>query len=518
MKRQSLLLFGWLLLASPAAVQAQFNYTVTNQTITITGYTGTSSVVDIPSTINGLPVISIGIGAFDGSSLISVTIPNAVTSLGVRAFFECYSLTNVTIGSGVTSIGDSAFSGCYSLTNITLGSGVTSIGDYAFSGCTSLTNIMVDPLNPAFSSVAGVLFNQSQTTLLQYPAGKVGGYTIPNSITTIADSAFAFCSGLTSITIPNRVTSIGDSVFSGCGLTSITIPNSVTNIGDDAFGGCTSLTRVTIPNSVTSIGDFAFFYCTSLTNVTIGNNVTSIGDRAFYYCSSLTAINVETNNPVYSSMSGVLFDKSQTTLIEYPADNVATTYAIPNTVTSIGDLAFFHCTSLTNVIITNSVTNIGDFAFFYCTSLTNVTIPNSVSSIGDGAFDGCNSLTSLYFQGNAPSLGGVYVFYDDNSPTIYYLPGTTGWGSTFDGMPTALWALPYPLILTSTPNFGAPTNQFGFTVSWATNLSVVIEASPDLGNPKWSPVTTNALNGGTFQFTDPQWTNYPARFYRIRSP
>ncbi len=149
--------------------------------------------------------------------------------------------------------------------------------------------------------------------------------------------------------------------------------------------------------------------------------------------------------------------------------------------------------------------------------MTGITIPDSLTSIGESAFQGCNGLTSVYFQGNAPSVGGTYLFDGDNA-TIYYLPGTVGWGSTFAGRPTALWTLPYPLILTSNPSFGVQTNQFGFTVSWATNLSVVIEASPDLGNPKWSPVTTNALSGGTFQFTDPQWKNYPARFYRIRSP
>jgi len=140
-----------------------------------------------------------------------------------------------------------------------------------------------------------------------------------------------------------------------------------------------------------------------------------------------------------------------------------------------------------------------------------------VTSIGDYAFDGYTSLTSLYFQGNAPSVIGYAVFSGDNV-TLYYLPGTTGWGSAFAFRPTALWTLPYPLILTSNPSFGVRTNQFGFTVSWATNLNVVVEAATDLKNPKWSPVTTNALNGGTFQFTDPQWKNYPARFYRIRSP
>jgi len=110
------------------------------------------------------------------------------------------------------------------------------------------------------------------------------------------------------------------------------------------------------------------------------------------------------------------------------------------------------------------------------------------------------------------------VFYNDNNATVYYLPGTAGWGATFGGRPTALWFLPNPLILNFGPGFGVQTNRFGFIISWATNSSVVVEASTDLGNPVWSPVATNTLTGGASYFSDPQWTNYPARFYRLRSP
>jgi hypothetical protein len=109
------------------------------------------------------------------------------------------------------------------------------------------------------------------------------------------------------------------------------------------------------------------------------------------------------------------------------------------------------------------------------------------------------------------------VFQFDPGATAYFLPGTTGWGPTFGGIPTALWILPYPLILTSNLGFGVQSNPFGFTVSWATNLSVVVEAAIDLGNPIWSPVATNTLSNGTFYFTDPRWTKYPSRFYRVRS-
>ena len=340
----------------------------------------------------------------------------------------------------------------------------------------------MDAPNPIYSSVDGVLFDKSQTTLVEYPCGlDDGSYTIPNSVTGIGDSAFSGCYSLTNVTIGTNVTSIGDSAFYGCSsLTSVTIGNSVANIGDLAFSGCESLTTVTIGTNVTSIGDSAFYGC-ALTSITIPNSVTNIGNGAFYLCESLTSV------------------------------------TIGNGVTSIGGYAFSYCFSLTSITIPNSVTNIGGGAFSNC-ALTNVTIPDSVTSIGDSAFADCSLLTSVYFAGNAPTLGGTHVFDGDNNMTAYYLPGTTGWGTTFGGCGTALWFLPNPLILIDSPSFGVKANGFGFIISWATNLPVVVEASTSLANPTWYPLATNTLTSGSAYFTDPQWTNYPSRFYRLRSP
>ncbi|HUZ06921.1 MAG TPA: hypothetical protein VMV89_05470, partial [Candidatus Paceibacterota bacterium] len=150
--------------------------------------------------------------------------------------------------------------------------------------------------------------------------------------------------------------------------------------------------------------------------------------------------------------------------------------------------------------------------------------PNSVTNIGNYAFSGCNSLTRVYFTGNAPSpTNDSTVFSGDPSgypdpATVYYLPGTTGWSAIFDGLPTAPWFLPNPQILNHSASFGVQPGGFGFTISWATNVSVVVEAATNLANPVWIPVSTNTLTGGTNYFSDPQWTNYPNRFYRLRSP
>ena len=175
--------------------------------------------------------------------------------------------------------------------------------------------------------------------------------------------------------------------------------------------------------------------------------------------------------------------------------------------------------------IPNSVTSIRTNAFSGCSSLTSVTIPNRVTSIGDGAFYGCGNLTSVYFQGNAPSLGAdVFVDYYVmavggflDPATIYYLPGTTGWAafSTNTGLRVVLWNLQVQI---SGARFGVRTNRFGFTITGPANIPIVVEASTNLADPTWTPLATTTLTSGSAYFSDPQWTNYTRRFYRLRSP
>lgn len=239
---------------------------------------------DITSVVIEPGVTSIGSLAFyKCSNLTSITIPSGLTSIGEMAFFNCSALTSVTIPNGVISIGNFAFGSCTGLKSITIPSSVTSIENNIFQDCTGLKNITVDSSNPSFCSESGVLFNKDKTTLIYWPRGKTGSYTIPDGVTAIGDYAFYYCSGLTSVTIPSSVTSIGESAFQHCtGLTSITIPNSVTSIVNLAFWDCDSLTIVYIPSGVNFVpdesgltGDFISQTATKITyTVDSSNNVT----------------------------------------------------------------------------------------------------------------------------------------------------------------------------------------------------------------------------------------------------
>jgi len=439
-------------------------------------------------------VTSIGDLAFYYSGLANVTVPGSVTNLGLGAFAVCGNLTNVTLQDGVGSIGERAFNYCTNLTSITVRGSVINIGDYAFTHCDNLTSAS---LSSGVVSIGVEAFSWCPN---------LASVTIPGSVTSIGDVAFYY-SGLANVTVPGSVTNLGVGAFAVCSsLTNAIIEDGVTSIGEAGFNFCTNLTSITIPDSITSIGEKAFWFCTALTTLTIPNNVTNIGSYAFSGCASLMNITVNADNVSYSSLDGVLFNEDQTVLIQFPGGRGGS-YTVPGNVTSIGDHAF-------------GSYDPNGYLFSYlpsCANLTSITIPDSVGFIGDSAFSSCLNLEGVFFYGNAPSSVDTSTFANTPGVTVYYLPGTTGWGdfSLYTERPTALWL---PAMQTSGGSFGMRTNQFGFNINWASDHTVVVEACTNLTNPDWQPVQTNTLTTGSAYFSDPQWTNYPNRFYRLRSP
>lgn len=583
-----------------AHAAADYFYTNFAGALTITAYVGPGGNITIPASIDGLPVTAIGAHAFGfRTNLTGVTIPDSITNIGPLAFNYCSVLTNAIIGESVATIGDGAFAGTR-LRSINIPNSVTELGDNVFSGCYSLSSIDVGPLNPNYSSIAGVVFDKAQTLLVTYPPAKGPYYTIPSSVTSIGDYAFDGVSGLMNVEIPDGVTNIGVRAFADSWLVTLDLPKNLFRIGDWAFSRCRA-GSVIIPDTVTVVGSYAFSEG-SLTNVVIGKGVTDIGEGAFQLnpltsvnipesvvrlgyafsgCAGLTRIDVALQNPSYSSEDGVLFNKPKTVLLFHPQGKVGD-YAVPGTVTNIAGAAFYHCMGVTNLLLPDGVTGIGDQAFmecrnlasvnipdsvrwmgirtfttctslhrisigagitniadqaFYactrltnvvmtetvnrignrsfgqCYSLTNITIPASVGSIGSYAFIECFALAGVFFQGNAP-VAEAGVFLNAPRSTVYYLPGTTGWGATFAGRPAVLWN---PIARTDDEGFGVRENGFGFNITGTPGIPLVIEAAPNPVSAVWQPLQSCTLSNGLVYFSDPDWRNHTSRVYRVRN-
>ena len=282
------------------------------------------------------------------------------------------------------------------VTTIVVPDHVTEIGENAFRECKSITSI-----------------------------------TIPDSVTTIGKFAFQDCTSLTSVTFGenSQLTTIGRFAFEHCdNLTSIAIPNGVINIGENAFWSCDNLISIVIPENVTSIGEGAFKYCDSLTSIEIPQSVISIGEGAFFYCLSLMAISVDEYNTEYKSIDGNLYSKDEKTLIQYAIGKTNTSFAIPDSVTTIGEYAFYNCTSLTSVTFgeNSQLTSIDYGAFEKCSGLESINIPQSVISIGNYAFGECSKIESIRIPKNVTSIGPG-AFYGCGSLDYVSFEDPNGW-------------------------------------------------------------------------------------------
>jgi hypothetical protein len=319
---------------------------------------------------------------------------------------------------------------------------------------------MNNQLSRSIKSLAAIV-----ATLLCYTTNSLQAYTLGN---------FTYSETATTIIITKcSQTAIGPIVIPA----EIT-GKPVTHIKNLAFAGCDGLTSLTIPSSITVIGELAFAGCDSLTSLTIPSSVTSIGIGAFSSCDKLTAITADPANPKYSSVNGILFDKSKVTLLQCPG-GFSGSYNIPTGVTSIGNRAFSGCSILTNVTIPSSVTSISPASFEFCNGLSSIIIPPNISEIPYGIFRGCTGLTSVTIPSSITTIGGD-AFAGCTNLTMVTIPSsvTTIYGWAF----TSCTSLKTALFLGNAPQGVGTTTFDNFSEGFKINY---IAGKGGFNSPKW---------------------------------
>lgn len=335
----------------------------------VTGIGEATDVTDLVifSTHNGLPVTDIYSVCRDNTVVESVTIYDGIVSIS----------------------GDSAFWSCDNLHKVTLPATLTHIPSHAFSW-SNLREIKIDEDNPVYQSVDNCVIEKQTKTLCIGSANS----RIPSdgSVTSIGDYAFSGRVDLTEMTIPDCISLIGEWAFNGCtGLTKIEIPATVKTIKQAVFKDCENLNRLIINEGVSEIGDSAF-NSTALNELHIPKSVKAIGRRAFIGSKNLKTISVDSQNEIYRSINNCFVEISSKTLLLGCAASIIPT---DNSVTAIGEYAFYMCEGLTGIEIPTNITNIGDGAFYSCVKLESVEIPDSVASLGVASFYHCNRLKSI---------------------------------------------------------------------------------------------------------------------------
>ena len=281
--------------------------------------------------------------------LLSFSIPEGITTIDAAAFKNCTSLISIIIPDHVTRIESSAFEGCENLASILLSENIKEIGSGAFENCTKLKNI-----------------------------------TIPNGVRTIGNSLFDGCRCLESVSIPDHVSKIDNYAFYGCvQLESVVLPRELTTIGKGAFQGCKRLEGIDFPEKLTKIGNDAFRDCINLTSVVIDPVLMDIGEGVWARCDQLRAIHVAASHTQFYSEYGVLYNKDQSELIQFPAGKSGK-FIIPDSVKILRKNAFIGCSQLRFLVIPDGITQIPQNAFRSCPELTIEVSWNTIVSMECG--------------------------------------------------------------------------------------------------------------------------------------
>lgn len=347
-----------------------------------------------------------------GPSSGDIAVPAAlagipVGAIGLGAFSGCTNLASIALPDSVTAIGDHAFSGCTALTNAALGNGLSSLGAHAFRNCSALSSIAlpdgVTAIPPyAFvscSALAAVTLGDHLVSIGNYAfdhCSALAAVNLPSTLQSIGDYAFQSCAALAAVDFPASLGTIGQYSFCASGLRDLFVPATVTNLASRAFWDSRNLTNAVFGHGTVSIPWGTFDQCIRLASVTLPDTVTSIGTIAFRGCTALAAVD---------------FPTSLTTLGEraFMECKALRDVTVPHSVTALGTQVFGSCTALTNAVVDADVTAIPGSLFQGCTSLQSVAIPSGVTTIGGYAFQYCAALTDPPIFDGMTSIGG-YAF------------------------------------------------------------------------------------------------------------